>query len=195
MGGGGTDDHRCVGNASGHDDVGSGIEAPRDAPRTKICVRGERARVGGETELVDASEEIVTFDVGDARRQTEPICNRAQRRGQTRRVETSRVRDDPHALVEGEPHAVLGLPQEGLGVTEIRILQTVTTEDEHRQFREVVAGQVVEFPAFEHLAHRRQTVAVEAGAVADSHDAVHAIRSRTGQPVRRASSRQRASRA
>lgn len=66
VGGGGTDDHRSVGDASGHDDVGSGIEAPHDAPRTEICVRGERARVGDETELVDASEEIVAFDVGDA---------------------------------------------------------------------------------------------------------------------------------
>lgn len=100
-----------------------------------------------------------------------------QRRSQTRGVETTGVRDDPHPLVESEPHAVLGLPQERLGVAEFRILQTVATEDEHRQFGEVVTGHIVQFAAFEHLAHRRQTVAVETGAIGDSHDAAHAIRS------------------
>ncbi len=66
VGGGGTDDHRCVGDSPGHDDIGSGVEAPRNAPRTEIRVGGQRARVGLETELVDASEEIVAFDMGDA---------------------------------------------------------------------------------------------------------------------------------
>ncbi len=76
-------------------------------------------------------------------------------------------------LLEGEPEAVLGLADEGAGVAERGVLHGVATEDEHRQLGEVVAGEDVQRPALEHLAHRGQPVAVEAGAVADPQHAGH----------------------
>ncbi len=88
-------------------------------------------------------------------------------------VEAAGVRHDLHAPLEGETEAVLELADEGPGVPQRRVLQLVAAEDQHRQLGQVVTGEDVQRPALEHLAHRREPVAVEAGAVADPEDVSH----------------------
>ena len=69
------------------------------------------------------------------------------------------------------PRLSSSLPDEGARVAEGGVLHRVLAEDQHGQLGEVVAGEHVEAvpvgAALEHLAHRGEPVAVEAGAVAD----------------------------
>ena len=58
---------------------------------------------------------------------------------------------------------VLELAEEGARVPAAGVLHPVAAEDEHGQLGEVVAGQVVERPAGEHLAHGGEPVPVEPG--------------------------------
>ncbi len=161
---GGTDDHRSVGDTSGDHDIGVGRQCFDDAPGAEVRVGRQR---GAESEFVCPRDQIVALDVGDLRVQPQPGVDLAQRVGQSGRVETAGIRDDLHALVERKSEGVFHLSQERLRVAERRVLHPVPSEDQHRQFGKVVAGQVVEFAALEHLAHRRDAVAVETGAVTD----------------------------
>ncbi len=76
-------------------------------------------------------------------------------------------------LVDGEAERLLHLAQERLGVAQLRVLGPVSTEDEHRQLGEVVAGEHVELATGEHLVHRGEAVAVETRSVADA-QGIHA---------------------
>ena len=102
-----------------------------------------------------------------------PLRHLAQPVGEAGRVEAAGVADDLDAALEREPEAVLELTDEGLRVAQRRVLHRVLAEDQHGQLGEVVAGQDVEalsifLATLEHLAHRGEPVAVEAGAVADA---------------------------
>src|SRR5690606_31964288 len=76
-------------------------------------------------------------------------------------------------------------------------LHPVATQDQHGQFGEIIAGEHVELPAFEHFAHGGQPVTVEPGTVADPDD-VRIIGQSTHQRLRllplRAGKRARAGR-
>ena len=100
---------------------------------------------------------------GDAQFLGEP----ADGLGQTGRVQSAGVGDDPHATVVGDAEALLELCQEGPRVAALGVLHPVAAQDEHGQFGKVIAGQIVQFTAGQHLVHRVEAVAVEAGAVAD----------------------------
>ena len=101
---------------------------------------------------------------GDA----EPLGQRSHSGGQARRVQAAGVGDDPHAPVDRGAQALLELRQEGLGVAAVGRLGPVAGEDQHGQLGEIVAGEVVQFAAGQHLPHRREPVAVEPRAVADA---------------------------
>ena len=160
------DDHRRVGDPAGDDDVGTLVQRLGDAERTEVGVGGEHV---AELELVGALAQVVTFDVGDDDVDALLGGDLPELLREPGRVESTGVGDDLDALLLGEGQAVGHLPDERLGVAGRRVLHHVATEDEHRQLGEVVAGQVVELAALEHLAHRRQAVAVVAGAVPDPH--------------------------
>src|SRR5699024_8542042 len=78
------------------------------------------------------------------------------------------------------PQAVLELSDEGTGVPERRVLHRVLAQDQHGELGQVVTGEDVQRAALELLPHRREAVAVEAGAVADPEGLGHAVASRPG---------------
>ncbi len=166
VGGGRADDDRCVGDPAGDDDVGAALEAVDDAPRAEIGVGGQRCP---ETELACARREVVAFDMGDRGLQPEPFGQRPHRGGKAGRIQPARVRDDSHTLIERGAKALLELGEEGLGVAAVGGLGPVASQNEHGQLGEIVAGDVVEVAAGQHLAHRRVAVAVEPRAVSDAH--------------------------
>ena len=171
-----------VGDAAGDHDVGTGVEGGGDAEAAEVGVGGEGVV---EAEIVRAWTQVVALDVGDRGVEAEPLRNLTQRVGQARRVEAAGVADDAHARLEGEAQAVLDLAHEGAGVAQPGVLELVTTEDQHGQLGEVVAGEDVEPPRavraldapLQHLAHRGEPVAVEAGAVADQEGCRGSLRS------------------
>ncbi|COW90080.1 Uncharacterised protein [Mycobacterium tuberculosis] len=69
----------------------------------------------------------------------------------------------------GQAQAVLELGQEGLRVAAIGVFHAVATENQHGQLGQVVAGEIVQLAAGQHLAHGGEAVAVEARAVSDTH--------------------------
>ncbi|CAB4937281.1 unannotated protein [freshwater metagenome] len=157
--GGGADDDTGVGDATGHHDVGTGVQAFHDSPRTEVGVCRQRA---AEAEFACPAEEVVAVHVGDLRAGIELL----QRLDQSARIESAGIGHDLHALVECQSEAVLGLPQKGFGVATGRVLHSVASENEHGQLGEVVTGEVIEVSSLEHLPHRGQSISVETGAVA-----------------------------
>ena len=129
------------------------------------------ARCGSETELLGPPHQIVALDMGHVHVQTEPLGKRAHRRSQTRGIQPAGVGNDPYAKVECGAQTVFELPQERLGIAALGRLRAVAGQDQHGQLGEVVAGEVVQVAAREHLAHRRQPVPVEPRAVADANRA------------------------
>src|SRR5690606_7881325 len=134
------------------------------AEATEVDVGGQRV---GEAELGRLRAQVVTLDVGDVDVEPEPTRDLAELLGQTGGVEAPGVGDDLDALLERDAERVLALTHERTRVAEVGVLEGVAAQDQHRELGEVVTGQVVELTPLKHLAERRETVAVEAGAVAD----------------------------
>ena len=172
VGGCRADDDRGIGDAPRDDDVGSGVQAIDDAPRAEVGVGREGC---AEAQLSGASYQVIALDVGDVDVEPEPLGQVPHCGGESRGVEAARVADDLDAAFEGKTHALLELRQEGLGVAAVGRLGAVTGQDQHRQFGEVVAGDVVDLATGDHLAHRGMAVAVEARAVGDAHCLRHAF--------------------
>ena len=122
-----------------------------------------------EAEIARARHQVVALDVSDLGVETEPFGEGADRVGQACRVQSARVRDDPHTLVERSAEALLELGQKRLGVAAVGGLGPVASQNQHGQLGEVIAGEVVEVTAGEHFAHRRVPVAVKPRAVSDAY--------------------------
>ncbi len=165
VGRGGADDHRRVGDATRHNHVGAVAQAVGDTPRPEVRVGRQRC---AESKLLGPSDQVVALHVGDVDRQVEPLGQLPHRDCQPGGVQPARVGDDAHTAIERRAQAVLELHQERLGIAAVGRLGAVAGKDQHGQLGEVVAGQVVQVAAGEHLAHRHQPVAVEARAVADA---------------------------
>ena len=174
------DDERGVGDASGDDDVGALGESRGDAEAAEVGVGGQGALGDG------VAAQVVALDVGDGRVEAEAAGDLAQLVGEPGGVEAAGVADDRDAALEREPEAVLDLADEGARVAEARVLHRVLAEDQHGELGEVVAGEDVEAlavtGALDHLAHRGQAVAVEAGAVADAERLSHGAASLGSRP-------------
>ena len=112
----------------------------------------------------------------------------AARLGETGRVQAAGVRHQTHLPLQSKAQTLLGLPEERACVPEGRVPHPIFPEDQHRELGEVVAGEYVEGAALEHLAHRREPVAVEARAVADEQRAGPRV-SHAGHDPRRAGPR------
>ena len=162
---GGPDDHRGVGDPAGDHDVGAGTQAIDDAPRPEISVGRQRR---AEPEFLGPRQRSSPSTWATLTSRPEPLGQLAHRDGQPGGVEPARVGDDPHAPVQCGAQAVLELREERLGIAAVGRLRAVAGEDQHGQLGEIVAGEVVQVAAREHLAHRRQPVSVEARAVADA---------------------------
>ena len=106
-------------------------------------------------------QQVVALDVGHRDGHSEFVGQRPYRLGQAGRVESAGIGDDAHAAVLGQTQTLLHLNKEGLGITAVRTLHPVSTEDQHGQLGQIVAGQIVQLTADEHLAHRGKTIAVE----------------------------------
>ena len=125
-------------------------------------------RVTGWRQRVEAVEDIVAVDVGDAQLVAAAGGQLAGCRGEAGRVEPAGVDDeaDPvgHEVLEGRVEVV----EEAGGVSLGGVFGARLAEDEHRDLGEVVAGEHVDAAGRRHVGHGRRAVAVEAGAVADA---------------------------
>ena len=164
----GADHQRGVGDPAGDDDVGAPGQRGGDPEAAEVGVRGQGAL---EAERGRLPAEVVALDVRDRGVEAEPRRDLAEPRGEPGGVEPAGVADDLDAALEREAEAVLDLADERAGVPQRRVLHRVLAEDQHGQLGEVVAGQHVQGRpvgrTLEHLAHGREPVAVEAGAVPD----------------------------
>ena len=91
--------------------------------------------------------------MGHAQRHPQPVGQSPDRGGQAGRVQAAGVGDDAHPVLVSQAQTFLELGQESLGIAAFGALHPVSTQDEHGQFGEVVAGQVIQLAAGEHLSH------------------------------------------
>ena len=177
----GADDDRGVGDPPSHHNVGTGREGCSDAEGTEISVGCHDVATGhiGEVEFLGASDQVIAFNMSD--RDVKSLFGRdlAELRGTTGGVEAAGIRDDPDALFLGETHTVLHLAYERLGIAGRGVFHPIPAKDEHREFGKVIAGEVIELAAFEHVAHRREAVAIKAGGVPHA-DGTHRSLRRSG---------------
>ena len=180
---GGADDQRRVGDAAGDDDVGAVLEGAGDAEPAEVGVGGQRPvgpgrqrlaagempqRVTGWRQRIEAVEDIVAVDVGDAQLVAAAGGQLAGCGGEAGRVESAGVDDEPdpigHEGLEGGVEVV----EEAGGVALGGVFGARLAEDEHRDLGEVVAGEDVDAAGRRHVGHGRRSVAVEPGAVPDA---------------------------
>ncbi len=165
----GADHHRGVGDATGDDDVGARVQCRRDAEPTQVGVGREGSL--GDAELLAIERMSSPSTWATAGSSPSPFAT-----SRSRAASAAGLR--PPALLtiftprsRARPRRVLDLRHERSCVAEVGVLHRVLAEDQHGQLGQVVAGEDVERStvraALEHLAHRREAVAVEAGAVAD----------------------------
>ena len=136
---------------------------------------------------VDAIEQVVALDVGDAHVDAEPVGDVAHPLGAAGRVEPAGVADDLDATIDARAEDLLHLGQERRGVAGVGVARLGLPQDEHRQLGQPVAGEHVDRAALDHLPRRRQPVAVEARAVGDPDRALarhDAFLERAGAPAR-----------
>jgi hypothetical protein len=119
---------RGVGDAPGDHDVGAFRERVDDAETAEVGVGGEETaritEVGRRSERLqrprpdqfsDTWHQIVAVDVGDRRRQPEPVGDLLHGVGATVGIESAGVGDDLDAPVETGPHHLLHLRDERPG--------------------------------------------------------------------------------
>ena len=122
-------------------------------------------------------EQVVALDVGDADLDAERRGELAEPLGESGRVEATGIGDDRDATIDGEAEGFLHLPEERLGEAERRVRGPVPAEDEHRQFRQIVAREHVDLATGEHLAHGGEAVAIEPRRIGDPQRFGHLDRS------------------
>ena len=92
--------------------------------------------------------------MGHPRRDTQPLGQGPNGVREPGRVQAAGVGHDAHPAVVRQSQALLQLGEKCLGVTAVGVLHPVATQDQHGQLGQVVPGQIVQFAAGEHLAHR-----------------------------------------
>jgi hypothetical protein len=160
--------------------VGGVGQALHDAPPAEVGVGGERFDVTlvellagvdvGEVDTTGAQvgqprHEVVALDVRDGGVESEAFRQRPHGFCAAGRVETAGVRHDLDASIETGAENVLELCEEGLGEPAVGVLGLVLGEDEHGQLGQPVTGEHVDGAAVDHLARRRQPIAVEPAAI------------------------------
>jgi hypothetical protein len=190
--GGGTHHHGGVGHPARNDDVRLTVQRRDDPPAAEVGVGGhgshpgfsQRTSVdkGPDLDLIEARHQIVAVDGGNDGIETQLSGQFPQCLGEPGRVEPAGVHDHPDATLEAGPHHLFHLAEESAGIAAIGMLLAVAPQQRHGQFRQVVAGQVVDRAAFDHLAGGVAAVPKEARAVAytDRFHAGHASRVGTG---------------
>ncbi len=177
------EDHRGVGDPTGDHDVGAPVERCCDAEPTEVGVGRDgldaelvELLAGVEVGQIDAGgpqigepgDQVVALDIADRRGEAEPGGERIDGLGAAGGVEPAGVGHHLDAAVETGAHHLLHLGEEGLGEAATRVLHEVLGEDQHGELGQPVAGEHVDRAAVDHLAGRRESVAVEPAAVGDA---------------------------
>ena len=119
-------------------------------------------------ERVEATEDVVTVDVGDAQVMAVAGDQVAGCDGQPGGVEPSGVDDEPDPVGDEVLERGVQVLQERGRVALGGVFGPGLAEDEHRDLGQVVAGEDVDAAGSGHVGHGRGAVAVEAGAVPDA---------------------------
>jgi len=176
-----------VGDPTGDDDVGAGAQRFDDAEASEVGVGSDEtgdvadglARVevrqvnAGAPEFVETRHQIVAVHVRDGGGETESGRDLLHRFGAVIGVEAPGVGHDLDALIQAGAHHLFHLDEETARVAATRTLHPGPREDQHRQFREPVAGQYVDRSVLDHFASGGEAVAVEARAVRDAQRCGH----------------------
>ena len=177
---------RDVGDPSADDDVGAAVERLDDPLAAGVDRRmgqpvadGVQLGAGVEVperdavlrEVVDAILEIVAEDNRDTETgKAELVGERTDGSGGGSRVRSSGVGDDPYALVDAGLEGALHQIEDVAGVAAVRVGGALLGEDRHRQLGQVVAAEVVDIAALDHLDGRADAVAPEGHAGAEPDD-------------------------
>ena len=154
----------CVGDSSGHHDVGAAVQCFDDAEApqvrisahilrqvAKIAALVERFKRASRCEILDPWQQIVAVDIGNGGRQAEFGGNFSYGISTSAWSQASGIGNDLNALVEARSHDFFHLLDEGTGVTAGWVLGLDSTQDEHRELGQPVTGQHIDGAAFDHL--------------------------------------------
>ena len=128
--------------------------------------------MAGLLQGVEATEDVVAFDVGDPQVVTAACDQFAGCRGQPGGVEPSGVDDEPDPVRDEVLERRVEVLQEGGRIALGAVFGARLAEDQHRDLGEIVAGEDVDAAGPGHVGHRRRAVPVEAGAVPDADGAL-----------------------
>ena len=124
--------------------------------------------MAGLLQRVEATEDVIAVDVGDAQLVAVAGDQVAGCGGQPARVEPSGVDDEADPVGDEVLERGVQVLQERGRVALGGIFGPGLAEDEHRDLGEVVTGEDVDAAGSGHVGHGRGAVAVEAGAVPDA---------------------------
>jgi len=117
---------------------------------------------------VEAREDVVAVDVGDAKVVAAARDQFAGRVGQPGGVEPSGVDDELDPVGDEVLERRVEVLQEGSRIPLGAVFGARLAEDQHRDLGEVVAGEDVDAAGSSHVGHRRSAVTVEPRAVPDA---------------------------
>ncbi len=182
------DDERRVGHPRADHHVGPAAEGLDDRPAAEIRVGRHHLTGGGGqrlagvemvemltglSQLADAGEEVVAFDVGDRHRDTQPVRQLTDLVGEAARVETARVGHHLDPAVDAGAEHLFHLGEERACPPCRRVALAPLPKDEHGELGQPVTGQDVDRSVFHHLPRRGQAVAEESRAIGDPQRLAH----------------------
>ena len=101
------------------------------------------------------------------------------------RIETTGIGDDLDALLRTGRDHIAQLLEEGAHIACVATTALLlVVENGHGEFGEIITGEHIDRPAFDHLQRRRQLVAIEAAAVGYPQYLAHRFPQKNTCPVR-----------
>ena len=149
-------------------EVRVGGQWPMRPGRQWLAAGQVRQCVARLLQRVEATEDVVAVDVGDAQLVAVAGGQVAGCDGQPGGVEPSGVDDEPDPVGDEVVERGVEVLQERGRVALGGVFGPGLAEDEHRDLGQVVAGEDVDAAGSGHVGHGRGAVAVEAGAVPDA---------------------------
>ena len=134
-------------------------------------------------QIVDAVHQVVAIDVRHLHVEPQPGGDLAYLIGAAGRVQAARIGDHLNAALDACGEHLFHLAQEGAGITQFGVAQSLLVQDQHGQLGQPVPGEHVDVAAVDHLARSGKAVAEEPAAVRDTYWACGVGRRHVGSTV------------
>ena len=185
---GGAADDSGIGDPSGDDNVGAGVQRFDDPPAAQISVGGqgridverparvgERSQCSGRRQLGHATHQVVTTDPRDVGGQAQASSDFTDSVGTSGRVQATGVRYHFDATIQTGAHDLFHLSDERSGVASGRVLHLGPGQDQHGQLGQPIAGQHVDRTVVDHLGRGAEAIAIKARTVCDTDRLAHRL--------------------